>query len=148
MATAGLTLADIMKVYGPYTRKDGRQHVVIIHGDGTRQTKSYPRYLLEQSLGRELTGDETVDHTDNNYENNNLSNLQILSRSDNAKKGMSIRKAEIAPFVCPTCNISFFKELRYVRHNNINHGKKGPFCSRSCAGFYGSQCQKLKLNTS
>ncbi len=144
----GLILGDIMKIYGPYTRKDGRQHIVIIYENGTRQTKSYPRYLLEQSLGRELNGDETVDHIDNNYENNNVSNLQILSRADNAKKGMSIRKAEIAPFVCPSCNKSFLKELRYVRHNNINQGKKGPFCSKSCAGLYGSQCQKLKFNTS
>ena len=37
-----------MKVYGPYKRKDNRKHVVIVHDNGSRQTQSYPRYLMEQ----------------------------------------------------------------------------------------------------
>jgi len=47
-----------MKVYGPYTRKDGRQHV-ILYENGTRKTVSYPKYLLETKLGRPLDSNET-----------------------------------------------------------------------------------------
>jgi hypothetical protein len=75
-----------MKIYGPYLRKDGRKHVVIVHPDGRKQTKSYPRLLLEQKLGRELTKEETVDHKDDDFTNDSLDNLQILSLANNAKK--------------------------------------------------------------
>ena len=67
-----------MKVYGPYTRKDGRQHVVL-YESGVPKTVSYPKFLLEQKLGRSLNADETCDHIDNDYTNNDVSNLQVLS---------------------------------------------------------------------
>jgi len=131
-----------MRIYGPYKRKDGRQHVVIVHEDGRKQTKSYPRYLLEQYLGRELTKDETVDHIDNDFTNNNISNLQILSRSDNAKKFSAFNSAETGVFTCPECFKSFIKNLGDVRHNNIKRKKAGPFCSKPCSGRYGARLQK------
>lgn len=73
-----------MKVYGPYLAKDNRKRVVILHDDGTRTTKSYPRVLLEAVLGRELLPDETVDHIDGDCTNDSLENLRILSRAENA----------------------------------------------------------------
>jgi hypothetical protein len=75
-----------MKIYGPYLGKDGRKHVVIVHPDGRKQTKSYPRLLLEQKLGRELKKEETVDHKDDDFTNDSSDNLQILSLAHNAKK--------------------------------------------------------------
>jgi hypothetical protein len=36
-----------MKIYGPYTGKDGRQRIVL-YENGKRTTVSYPKYLLEQ----------------------------------------------------------------------------------------------------
>lgn len=40
------------KVFGPYTRKDGRQHVVLTHKNNKgliddRKTVSYPKYFLD-----------------------------------------------------------------------------------------------------
>jgi hypothetical protein len=130
-----------MKIYGPYTRKDGRQHV-IIYDNFKRKTVSYPKFLLEQKLGRSLLPDETCDHIDNDYTNNCLDNLQVLTRSDNSKKQMVFRPAEKSYFVCPECNKSFYREMRYVRYNNISQKKAGPFCSRSCAGKYGQRLAK------
>ncbi len=75
-----------MRIYGPYKRKDGRKHVVIIYEDGTRQTKSYPRLMMEQHLGRGLTKEETVDHINNDFTDDRIENLQILSLSDSCKK--------------------------------------------------------------
>jgi len=121
-----------MKVYGLYTRKDGRQHV-ILYKDGVRTTVSYPKYLLEQKLGRSLLPTETCDHIDNDHTNNCLDNLQVLTRSDNARKQMSLQPAEVGTFTCPVCNSSFTKQMNYIRAN-LKQNKSGPYCSRSCAG--------------
>lgn len=138
-----------MKIYGPYTRKDGRQHIVI-YENGKHKTISYPKYLLETKLGRPLLPNETCDHIDNDYTNNSLENLQVLTRSDNSKKHVAFNKAEQGYFVCPECNKSFYKSMCQVRHNNVKHKKAGPFCSRSCAGRYGQRFNKTfrggKLN--
>lgn len=122
-----------MKIYGPYTRNDGRKHVVIVHEDGRKQTKSYPRLLMEQHLGRELTKDETVDHINNDFTDDRIENLQILSLADNASKAMIGREAKMYQFLCPCCGKEAFKAFSQVKHN-WNKNKTGPYCSRQCAG--------------
>ena len=93
-----------MKVYGPYIRKkDGRKHVVIYDPTATpkRTTVSYPKYLMEQHLGRKLTDDETVDHIDEDYTNDAISNLRIIPRADNAKR--SAPKMILVDGQCAMC---------------------------------------------
>ena len=125
---------NAMKVYGPYKRKDGREHV--IHYDGvTRRTQSYPRYLMEQYLGRELEDWEQVDHINDDPTDNRLENLQILSGPDNVRK--SVKGEEIGTFICPTCLNEFELVMRQYRANQLKQGKSGPFCSKSCAGHVG-----------
>ena len=120
-----------MTVYGPYTRKDGRQHV--IHYDGvTKRTQSYPRYLMEQYLERPLRDDEQVDHINNDYTDNRIENLQLLTQLENINK--SSKRAETKQFNCPVCKIEFTKTLRRWKDNQIKQKKAGPYCSRSCAG--------------
>jgi len=133
-----------MKVYGPYTRKDGRQHVILY--DGTiKKTVSYGKYLLEQYLGRNLLPDETCDHIDGDFTNNDLSNLQVLTRRDNILKYAKEHPKEIGQYICPQCKKQFVKEVRSVRGNQIKQGKKGPFCSKSCAGKYGNNVQNGRV---
>jgi hypothetical protein len=130
-----------MKVYGPYSRKDGRKHVILIDSSGKRRTVSYPRYLMEQKLGRQLTDDETVDHKDGDFTNDSPDNLRIKSRVDNAKLGA--KRLRIQTFKCPTCGkdvIKSGKQLRWVIQR-ARKGKAGPFCNRRCAGRYGSDVQ-------
>lgn len=135
--SAGMT----MKIYGPYTRKDGRQHI-IIYDNGKRTTLSYPKYLLEQKIGRALLPHETCDHIDGDFTNNSPENLQVLSRKDNSAKAMAFRPAEQGYFVCPECNASFYKVMRDVRSNQIAQKCAGPFCSRQCAGKHGQRLAK------
>lgn len=123
-----------MIIYGPYTRKDKRKHIIIIHANGERQTKSWPKYLLEQKIGRELEGDETCDHIDEDFTNDHPDNLQVLSRSKNAEKSGALRETEYYYFVCPQCGTDAKKEMRNVR-GNWKKGRPGPYCSRSCAGL-------------
>ncbi len=122
-----------MRIYGPYLRKDGRKHVVIIHDDGTRQTKSYPRLLMEQYLGRELLEEETVDHINEDFTDDRIENLQLLTREENSAKAMIDKPAKIYEFICPNCGKESWKFLRDVKANR-SKGKKGPYCSRICAG--------------
>lgn len=122
-----------MKIYGPYTRKDGRKHVIIIHDDGRRQTKSYPRLLMEQHLGRELTEEETVDHINNDFTDDRIENLQLLSITENIQKSAALRPRKTYKFICPCCQKEAIKFLDQVEHN-WKKNKSGPYCSRECAG--------------
>ena len=120
-----------MKIYGPYLRKDNRLIIVINHGD-RMQTLSYPKYLMEQHLGRKLLPHETVDHIDNNPLNNDLSNLQVLSLAENIKKSHPV--AKYVELVCKCCG-KLFKRRAAVHKRNLEVRKvDGPFCSKSCVG--------------
>lgn len=127
-----------MKIYGPYERKDGRKHV--IHYDlntRNRRTQSYPRYLMEQHLGRELESWEHIDHINDDCTDDRIENLQILTLAENNRK--SARPAEIGSYICPECNKTFSKSAAIVRHNQGVYKKFGPFCSRRCAGKYSAR---------
>ena len=67
-------------VYGPYQGKDGRFRVIV-----NGKTVSYPKYLVEQTLGRDLDKNETVHHIDGNPANNSLDNLQVISRKEHCR---------------------------------------------------------------
>lgn len=131
------------KVYGPYKRKDGRKHVVLVshNEDGSIKSKttvSYPKYLVEISLNKYLLEDETVDHIDGNKTNDDLNNLQVLSRSKNASKG-SIR-VEVEKAICIWCGESFSPSRH--QYNGRSEAKAGPFCGKSCTGKYGKHIQE------
>lgn len=129
------------KVYGPYRRKDGRQHMVIKDGNSKKTTVSYPKYLTEKRLGRYLTEDETIDHIDNDFNNNSPENIRILSRKRHGEEDAIRLKPML--FLCPECGIKFYEEGKRLHDiiSNRRRGKAGPFCSRSCAGIYGKKVQ-------
>ena len=123
-----------MVVYGPYLRKDNRKHVILIHEDGRRQTVSYPKYLLQNHIGRDLVGDETVDHIDDDFTNNDIDNLQILTRADNSKKHSDQHPAEVYDLECINCGKMFTRLARIERRLRDVWKLNGPFCSQSCVG--------------
>lgn len=123
-----------MKVYGPYTRKeDGRQHVILINPSGGRRTVSYPKWIMENILGRILDPDlETVHHKDEDFNNNDPQNLEILPRDIHAKQ--DAKRVQIIELTCPMCGISFMCRIDKNFRGNRKKGRSGPYCSRSCAG--------------
>ena len=57
-----------------YTNKDGRTRVYL---KGSKRVISYPRYIMENELGRPLDKTEQVHHIDDNPLNNDSSNLKL-----------------------------------------------------------------------
>lgn len=127
-----------MRVNGPYThttgKLTGRKYVNVIYDDGKRTTMLYSRWLMQESLGRDLLPSEYVDHVDEDPTNDALGNLQLLSNSENAKKTARLRRnVTYVTITCPVCGDAAVKEKRNVDHNR-KQGKSGPYCGRRCAG--------------
>lgn len=120
-------------LYGPYTNREGRKFVIHIEPDGRRRTQSYPRYLIEQFLGRELESWETVDHINEDFTDDRIENYQLLTRAENVSKSMRLRRpAEVYEFACPVCSEWTRKPARIVRKNR-KAGCSGPYCGKRCA---------------
>lgn len=131
-------------VYGPYTRKDNRKHVVIYwSAEDRRQTVSYPKWLMEQHLGRILSVDETVDHINRNFRDDRIENFKILNRA--VHTSLDNKRVLPSDCVCVYCGKEAQKVTR-DRRGNAKQGKAGPFCSRSCAGKYGAELQNGRID--
>lgn len=128
------------KVNGPYDRKDGRQHIILNNTNlangikGKTKTISYPKAIIEVELKRRLSPNETVDHIDKNPLNNNLCNLQVLSRKAHVLLDAKRRKPIIVN--CTICG-----KLFEANRGQLRKDKSGFFCSRSCSGKYGAEIQ-------
>ncbi len=142
---SGVMMNEKIKKIYYYNRKDKRKVVIIYYFGGDRRTMSYPKYIMEQKLGRPLTKIETVHHIDGDLTNNEDNNFEVKNNSEHAK--YHAKRLFPLSFVCPYCNVVFIisgKRL-YGAISNRKRGKVGPFCNRSCAGKYGSGIQNGKM---
>jgi endogenous inhibitor of DNA gyrase (YacG/DUF329 family) len=131
------------RVYGPYKRVDGRKHVCIIMTDRTRVVVSYPKWLMEQHLGRLLDINETVDHKDCDFTNDSIDNLQILDRSTHSK--LDAKRILPIKVICVWCEAEFMAVMNGSRDRKDHIDIAGPFCSRKCSGEYGAAIQNSKI---
>ena len=124
----------VWKVYGPYKRKDGRKHVIVYDGS-RRLTISYPRFIVECLLERELDVNEEVHHKNNNKCDDRIENLEIKNSTLHRQGHRAIPESFECQcgthFTLDGIELSRMKSER-SRHPNI----KGPYCSRECAGKY------------
>jgi hypothetical protein len=133
------------KVLGPYSRPDGRQHIVLYKtGTGScnkdkRRTISFPKALMEIKLEQHLNRYDTTDHIDRDKQNNDDQNLQVLERSQHAK--IDALRVMVQEVICGVCGKSF---LPSVNQRNSSEDKAGPFCSKRCTGVYGKHVQISK----
>lgn len=104
-----------------------------------KTTVSYPKFLMEQHLGRKLLPNETVDHIDEDYTNDDIGNLRVITRAENASR--SAAKMKLVDGTCQWCGVTF--TLTKGQMKLERQGKKcaGPFCSRSCGGKYSKSVQ-------
>ena len=127
-----------MTIYGPYTNKNGRRHLVI-YDNKVRKTISYPKYLVEQRLGITLKDNETIHHINGNYTDDRPENLLVIDRSKHVSSHQT--KTPDTEIICIMCGEKAYKRANHLRHNR-KQGKVGPFCGRQCAGRYGAGLQR------
>lgn len=105
------------------------------------------RIVVENDIGRLLTKVEVVHHIDGNKKNNDISNLEVMSKSahylHHKKTGRKYLKIK-----CPNCRKIFERE---ARHSHLVKGGVFSSCSRDCMGkilgeinSYGGITDKLK----
>lgn len=63
----------------------------------------YHRVVMENSINRMLTDDEEIHHIDRNPHNNDISNLQLVTKEEH-RKIHSIRLNTYVELQCPICN--------------------------------------------
>lgn len=89
----------------------------------------YHRAVMENSIGRMLADNEEVHHIDKTPHNNNLSNLQLVTKEEH-RKIHSIRSKTYAKLRCPVCN-----NIRIVlKRDSID--KKQYCCGRHCGRLF------------
>lgn len=122
-----------MERYGPY--ESGQGYLFYIDVDGAaRKSVWVHREVMEKALGRGLSPSETVHHVDGDKKNNLISNLQVMGREEHASyHAPQAKKMEIT---CQECGVVVSKLCSQVKHNQVNMGRAGPFCGRSCAGRF------------
>jgi hypothetical protein len=112
------------KVYGPtYHKRIDRMQINLV-SPTHRTSMTYARYLMCIKEGRWLETDEEVDHIDGNRHNDNIDNLQILSRAENRAKYNATRQKIIITKTCEWCGIEFSRRAGNIKKT----------CSRSCGG--------------
>lgn len=139
---ANAPLPKYTRTWGPYSRRntptDVRQILIVEHPDGHKETISYPKFILEQHLGHKLAPNETCEHKDFNPLNNSIDNLEVLDRAFHSAQ--DTRRVKLVDCICQECGKSFQRSPRRLR-DKAKRGKKGPFCSKSCAARHARHVQ-------
>ena len=133
--------------------KDGRYRALKVYSDGRKENVSYPRIIVEKSIGRPLLPTEDVHHIDENPQNNDLSNLEIIDHVEHCTE----HGLENSPYKifgdkirvsCFMCGKSFTVTKRQLRDKVGNvrckHKSSYFFCSRECCGKYGTMIQNSR----
>lgn len=123
-------------------KKMNRMQVCIINDDNKcRRTILYSKYLMSIKECRILSKEEEVDHIDGNKLNDNISNLEIVTRNINLIRSINRNYGMLTNFNCAVCGKSFTlsKSRSYLSKGQLNK-----YCSRSCAGQV-SYFKKIKI---
>lgn len=137
-------LEQLLYVRGPYKRKkDNRSAIWLYYQDGRKRFISYPKFLVEVVLERELhRDDETVDHIDRDVLNNRWDNLRVVDRQTHASEDHV--RVQHVPATCVWCGSKTLKRPNQIKAQQAT-AKAGPFCTQRCSGQYGAAVQNSNL---
>jgi len=114
--------------------QDGRLRAYYKNDKGEDKLISYPKLIMEEYLGRKLLDDEVVHHINGNPLDNDISNLQVLTKSEHAKLHNTVYHDKEA--VCEVCGKTFIwtsiRQRRY--YTDLKRGLNRIIsCSASCS---------------
>lgn len=98
-----------------------------------RATVTYAKYVMSVKHGRRLSREEEVDHVDGNKLNDDVSNLEIVSRKENKRRYDLAHPEKVVSLECDYCHRTFSRVRRQTSHSKP--GQVGNYCSRSCNGL-------------
>lgn len=133
-----------------YRDKRGRWLACYNKNEGKHTTKSYPRVIMEEKLGRKLRSDEDVHHEDEDPDNNDPDNLEVLLKKYHYKRHAIEKMIYKDKFMtCPWCGDVFIWTRKQQSEAACNFRRKerrdrhimGPFCSKHCVGSYTREVQ-------
>lgn len=114
---------------------ENRRNVLLRGFSSEVTTISYARYLVCVKLGYILSSEYEVDHIDNDKTNDDISNLQVLTKRENKRKQeLWYEENEMISYglVCAQCGMSFLLS-RSQMTPRLSQNVEYAFCSRSCA---------------
>lgn len=131
-----------MEIKKIYQNKDGRYRAYIRDDNNKPHVVSYPRLLLEQNLGIKLNPNDDVHHKDEDFTNNDISNLQVIPHGEHQK--IHSLKYYDKDAVCEVCGKTFVwiatRQRQY--YNDLSRGLNRIIsCSRKCSSIYGRYIQ-------
>lgn len=120
-----------------------------MNDDGSTDTISYTRSLLEEKLGRKLRDNEEVHHIDGNHDNNSIDNLIAISKKYHRKYHAELnKKYRTRLTTCEVCGNKFVwtdkQQSLYSRDLNRTIKRDRIIsCSRHCSTLYGMRLSNL-----
>ena len=82
---------EFVKILGPYIRRKDKRKYIMLYNGKVKTTRMLAKVKLEVKIGRRLVNDETADHIDEDPINDAYENLQILTKSENARKSCYLK---------------------------------------------------------
>lgn len=125
--------------YKNFHKKMGRWQVCLVSADRTtRKTILYSKFVMSITLGRQLEKHEEVDHIDGDKTNDDITNLEVVTRKENVKRYNLKNPAKTVKLTCPQCAVSF--TIKYKNSHLAPYSKKvRNFCSRSCGAKFNKE---------
>lgn len=137
------------KILNEYETNTGHQIVSIVNQDNKRTTFFLHQLIYEAYYG-EIEDGYVIHHIDENKKNNNISNLQKMSKVAHAKHHAPKKYKDVV-VACYLCGKMFLwtakKQSAFYRNSNNRKRKiPAPFCSKKCCGLYGKSKQMEHQN--
>lgn len=124
------------KPFGTVSKmSSGRRIIYFTKLDGVQTGTSYARYLMAVKLGHFIADDLEVDHIDNDFTNDNIDNLQVLTSEQNLKKYHKHYKENIQQYyelTCAKCYKKYIVEQKDYTKTLVN---TNTYCSKKCLGL-------------
>lgn len=140
---ADLFLYGIFKIH----KKSGRRHV-LLYNPITKESLfiQYSRYIYTVYTNKFIPEGYEVDHIDNNFTNDNISNLQLLTRKENYEKYRkhyteNIQQNYYTELTCNNCNKKFTRQKKRVEKESFENA----YCSKDCETEYRNK-YKIEIN--
>lgn len=123
------------------THESGRRYVCLYNSQDDRTIISYARYLMCVKIGQMIPEGYEVDHRDDDYTNDDINNLQIVTKEYNLLKEhyrYIMFEQEHIGLVCACCETPYLLTERQWKQK-MKESKSGlAFCSHECSIIYNS----------